>query len=152
MRIVHRILGTNVILKHMGITQNENCSFCAREKDCIEHIFWRCNISRSFWDRLVDLVNVKCQNAVNFRLSEKLVILGIDKTIKIDCVFAFILVLAKQYLYKCKLDKNVPNLNVFRRKLLFRYEVEKYNAVLNFMYNEFSAKWQSYVPLFQDDT
>ena len=148
MRIMHRILGTNVILKHMGITPNENCSFCAGERDCLEHIFGRCNVSRSFWDGFVGLVNVRCQNAVNFRLSETLVILGIDKTIKIDCVFAFILVLAKQYLYKCKLDKNVPNIHVFRRKLLSRYDVEKYNAVLNFSYNEFAAKWQPYIPLF----
>ena len=38
-RILHRILGTNIVLKHMGITQNENCSLCNRERDRIEHIF-----------------------------------------------------------------------------------------------------------------
>ena len=134
----------------MGITQNENCSFCNVDRDCIEHIFWRCNISRNFWDRFVELINARCSNAVNFRLTEKLVILGIDKVIKIDGVFAFMLVLAKQYIYKCKLDGTVPCVNVFLRKLFHRYKIEKHNAVLSFMYNEFSARWHPYIPLLQD--
>ena len=32
-RLVHRILGTNVVLKHMGIEHGSNCSFCRKERD-----------------------------------------------------------------------------------------------------------------------
>ena len=28
MRIMHRIIGTNVMLKEMGVTNNNKCSFC----------------------------------------------------------------------------------------------------------------------------
>ena len=36
MRIVHRIIATNVVLKKMGIINCEQCTFCD-EKDSIEH-------------------------------------------------------------------------------------------------------------------
>jgi len=150
-RILHRILGTNIVLKHMGITQNENCSFCNRERDRLEHIFWRCDVSRTFWDRLVELVNDKCQNTGNLRLSETLVLLGTDRAIKIDSVCAFILIFAKQYLYKCKLDSNIPDVNIFLRKLHYRYKIEEYNSFINFMYNDFAARWQPYRALLSFD-
>ena len=40
MTIMHRIIGTNVILKEMGVTNNNKCSFCLTAKDTIQHIFW----------------------------------------------------------------------------------------------------------------
>ena len=36
MRIVHRVIATNVVLKKMGIIICEQCTFCD-EKDSIEH-------------------------------------------------------------------------------------------------------------------
>ena len=33
MRIMHRITGTNVMLKEMGVTNNNKCSFCPVAKD-----------------------------------------------------------------------------------------------------------------------
>ena len=151
-RIVHRILGTNIVLKQMGLTRSENCSLCNCDKESIEHIFWRCNVSQHFWDDLVELVNEKCPNAFNFRLSESLIIFGIDRNIRIDSVFAFVLILAKQYLYKCKLDKCRPNISVFRKKLLCRYRIEEYNARINLVYPAFSARWHFYKDLLPDDT
>ena len=150
-RIVHRIIGTNVLLKHMGLTQSENCSFCNCDKESIEHIFWRCTVSRHFWDDLVNLVNEKCPNSFNFRLSESLVILGIDRNIKIDSIFAFILIFAKQYLYKCKLDKLRPDISILRKKLLFRYKIEEFNARIRLMYPDFAARWHSYKGMLPDD-
>ena len=57
---------------------------------------------------------------------------GIDNNIKTDSVFDFISLLAKQYLYKCNMENNRPNINIFRRKLIVsRYKIEEYNAVIN---------------------
>ena len=119
MRIMHRIIGTNVVLKHMGVVTDENCNFCGNEKDNIEHIFWHCIASQNFWTQFVNLVNEKCYNANNMRLSKCLVLLGTDENIKIDSTFCFILLLAKQYLYKCKMDHSQPDIAVFRKRLLY---------------------------------
>jgi len=94
-------------------------------------------------------VNEKCLNAFNFRLTETLVIFGIDNNIKIDSVCAFILLFAKQYLYKCKLDSNAPDIDVFIVKLRNRYKIEEYNARIELRYNDFAARWQPY-RLFMD--
>ena len=48
MRIMHRITGTNVMLKEMGVTNNNKCSFCLTVKDTIQHIFWECKHSQQF--------------------------------------------------------------------------------------------------------
>ena len=39
-RILHRIIATNVILQEMGISADNKCCFCVREKDSIQHIFF----------------------------------------------------------------------------------------------------------------
>ena len=47
-RIVHRIIATNIVLKEMGIVQTNKCSFCEEEKDSIQHMFWNCNCVHTF--------------------------------------------------------------------------------------------------------
>ena len=48
MRIIHRIIATNIVLNKMGVTANTQCSFCNGEKDSIEHMFWKCACIRRF--------------------------------------------------------------------------------------------------------
>ena len=39
-RLVHRIIATNVVLMHMGIENDITCSFCQQERDSINHIYF----------------------------------------------------------------------------------------------------------------
>ena len=45
MRIMHRIIGTNVMLNDMGVTNNNKCCSGLIAKDTIQHIFWECTHS-----------------------------------------------------------------------------------------------------------
>ena len=116
MRIMHRITGTNVMLKEMGVTNNSKCSFCLTAKDAIQHIFWECQHRQQFWIRFLVLLKEKCTSCYIIRLSECLILFGIDVNIKTENVFDLILRLAKQYLYKCKIEKQLPNSDIFRKK------------------------------------
>jgi len=147
MRIMHRIIGTNVVLKQIGVANNENCNMCDNVKDSIEHIFWNCVYAERFWTQFLNLVNEKCTNVFNMRFTKCLVLLGIDENIKIDETFYFIMLLAKQYLYKCKLDKHGPDVNVFRRVLLSRYKIEEFISRMDQTYHDFSTKWIMYKSL-----
>ena len=49
MRIIHRIIATNIVLNKMGVTANTQCGFCNDEKDSTEHMFWKCASIRRFW-------------------------------------------------------------------------------------------------------
>ena len=42
-RIFHRTIGTNVLLKKMGIKDHDDCFFCDCNPKTIEHLFWFCD-------------------------------------------------------------------------------------------------------------
>ena len=82
-------------------------------------------------------------------ISKSLALIGLDKNLQIDSTLYFILLLAKQYIYNCKLYDNIPLLNVFIRKCKARYETEEYIARKTLTYNDFITKWIPYKPLFE---
>jgi hypothetical protein len=152
MRIVHRILGTNVVLHRMGVANNENCVYCLGTRDSIDHIFWDCPIAQRFWEQFTNLTREKCQNAHNMRLTKVLTLLGVDRNIRMDRTMYFILTFAKQYVYKCKLDSSVPDISVFRKRLRWRYTIEEYNAKLSQKHEKFKADWIFYKNLCAEAT
>ena len=105
-----------MMLKEMGVTNKNKCSFCLIAKDTIQHIFWACKHSQQFWTRFLVLLKEKYTSCYRVRLSECLILFGIDDNIKTENVFDFMLLLAKQYLYKCKIEKQLPNIDIFRKR------------------------------------
>ena len=55
MRIVHRVIATNVVLKKKGIVNSEQCTFCD-EKDSTEYFLWQCYFTRRVWQILENLI------------------------------------------------------------------------------------------------
>ena len=88
------------------------------------------------------LLKEKCTSCYRLRLSECLIVFGIDDNIKTENVFDFILLLAKQYLYKCKIEQQLPNIDIFRKNMLYRYKIEEYNAKMNCSCSNFSSRWE----------
>ena len=115
MRIVHRILAANIILKEIGVVASNICTQCNNEKDSILHAFWECNISKVFGNDFLEFLHTNCVHAHNLWLNEK-IILGIDNNLKNDKIFDYILLCAKFYLYQYKINKTKPKFAVFRRK------------------------------------
>ena len=113
LRILHRCLGTNVILKEIGVKNDDKCSFCGVCIDKIEHMLWYCTVVARFWTGLTDLFKNKCNNVSNLKLTSLLILLGHDRVIKTDCVFDFIILFAKYYIYTCKIEATLPQLPVF---------------------------------------
>ena len=144
LRILHRCLGTNVVLKQMGIAKDENCTFCNSNKDSIEHIFWDCNHVQNFWTELKKIIGEKCMHAVNMKLSRCLVLLGNDESIEIDDTLHYIILLAKQYIYHCKFANVHPHIVAFINKLKIRYKMEEYIAHINFELHKFKLRWLMY--------
>ena len=94
-RIMHKIIGTNVMFKEMGVTNSNKCSFCLIAKDTVQHTFWECKHSQQFWTQFLVLLKEKCTSCFRLRLSGYLILFGIDGDIKMENVFDFILLLAK---------------------------------------------------------
>ena len=140
MRIMHSIIGTNMLLKVIGVINNNKCSFCLIAKDTIQHTFWSGHRFWSYWK--------KYDSCCRLRLSECLILFGIDDDIKMENVFDFILLVAKQYLYKCKIEKQLLNIDIFRKKQLCKYKIEEYDAKMSCSCSSFSSRWEPYKPYF----
>ena len=140
-RITHRIIATNVVLQAMGVCNNNVCIFCKSERDSIQHLFWNCNHVNKFWYNFEKVLNDKCGIVFNLKFSEQLVLFGIDSHIKTDDVFDLILLLAKQYIYSCRFNNSLPTVDVFLKRLKYRYEIELYNAKIRQEVNNFNTKW-----------
>ena len=147
-RIVHRILGTNIILSRTGIEQNSNCTFCKLKRENIKHLFVDCSYTKHFWNEFAEAIKSKCNNAIKcLQFSEHLIMFGCDNNIKTDLVLDLLILFAKSYIYRCKTNKNLPNFSSFLEILRRRYEIEKYIAIVKMKYNKHVQIWQNYQPL-----
>ena len=148
MRIIHRILATNVILAKMKITENDKCSFCQKERDSIQHIFWQCEHTKRFWVQFEVLLKT-CDVACNVKLTENIILFGVSDLFKTDIVFDHIIVEAKMYIYRCKVQKVPMCMHAFQLYLGFKYKIEQYNAKLNFSLEKFNKNWTPYKNIIQ---
>ena len=51
-RLLHRILTTNIVFLKKGITQSVLCDFCNLERDSLQHCVWGCEHIKSFGNEL----------------------------------------------------------------------------------------------------
>ena len=149
MRIVHRIIATNVVLKEMKIKETDQCTFCGEERESIEHLFWRCDIANRFWCDFQRMFNEKCIIASRMRVTEILILFGCDDNIVTDTVFDEILLVAKAFLYNCKYNNLLPNIQMFEQYLKKHYESIKYNAQVKDRAARFENDWMFYKSLIE---
>ena len=53
----------------------------------------------------------KCETVLNVKFTQNLVLFGTEIDIKTDTVFDLVILQAKQFIYKCKLDKCLPTVS-----------------------------------------
>ena len=69
-RLLHRILATNIVLKEMNITQSVLCDFCNLERDSLQHCMWGCEHMKSFWNELERFICQNSENVHNFKFND----------------------------------------------------------------------------------
>lgn len=146
LRITHRILATNHLLEKMKIMNTNLCSFCNEVVETLVHLFCRCAAISNFWISLVNFINNKCNLSIT-PWSETEIIFGILQLPRKDMVRNKILLCAKYFIYKCRLNKQVPSLNGFKRDISNLFKTEKYIAVKNDKLDEFNKQWELYKKL-----
>ena len=149
-RICHRTLVTNTVLKEMGIVDSNVCSFCRREKDTIEHYLWDCEYSKEFWLELETTLKEKCDNCKRIKLNKELILFGTDDQNKTEEIFDLIILIAKYFVYKSRINKTKPRFSGFLNELQNRYNIEKQVSFLEMKYHDFNLKWCLYTNLFEE--
>ena len=143
-RIIHRILPTKKYLHLCKLTHSPLCVFCNRNIETLIHLFWDCYFVNTFWKDLVKLLQEKCAHCDIFNLCQELVIFGSTKKIYTDKAMDSIILYAKMYVYKCKLQEKMPQLEHFMPELKYRTSVEKILAIKSSKLSVFNEKWKLY--------
>ena len=145
-RILHNILTTNRSVAKYCNEQSHLCTFCNKESETIQHLFWSCEMVNKFWKDLASMINKRCVNVYNFSFSEKLVLFGQSEFIYTDEVCNLIILIAKYFIYRSKVQNISPNLKNFINTLFKRYEAEK---LITHNSQDFKNRWNQYLNLFK---
>ena len=143
-RILHRIIGTNVTLKAMRIRQDDLCTFCKTSRESIIHLFFECNVSKRFWNALKDFFISMMVVDNNFEFDIIMIIFGFLNGTSHSDMIHYITLVAKYFLYKCRCEDVLPTLLNFRHYLTKYYETEKTIAIKNQTLDRFEMKWNTW--------
>ena len=102
---------------------------------------------RSFWEQFQIEVNAGCSNATLVTFNGNIVLFGLDIHFKSDNTFDLIILQAKFFIYKCQINKTLPQLHLFKRYLKTNFEVYEYNAKLNTSCDKIVIEWCPYQQL-----
>ena len=122
----------------MGVRQNDLCTFCLHEAETICHIFWECNRVQPFWQSLRDFIYRETNKDID--INKKSALFGQHFN---DCMCEknIILLNVRFFIYKCKMQNTIPNLNLFKQKFKRYILCEKLIAVNNCNLDNFHKKW-----------
>ena len=145
-RVLHNILTTNKSVSKFNPEQNPLCQFCKSHSETIHHLLWQCNKVQIFWKELSNIINNRCTHAHNFKIDEKLALFGHSEQIKTDQTCQLIILLAKFYIYRSKVQDTILNIRCFIQELHNRYCIEKEISKnsIPFRYN-----WIPYMNIFR---
>ena len=103
-KILHRILCTISLLFGCKLKETQHCNVCNETKETILHLFWECNIVKSLWLEMAEILKKnKCN--VELPISAQHIILGSDM---LDYSINLFIVLIQYYIYSCRFSGQKP--------------------------------------------
>ena len=144
-RIFHRIIGTNTMLMKIGIRDQDECFFCDKKPETIEHLFWYCDRICPLWN---DLSNWICeQTKIKIAFSLESVLLGYTGCMPYNNAINCIILVVKFFIYKCKMERRFPDFPGIQSYLKYHYTIEKF-ACSFYHQDKILSKWRQMEKLF----
>ena len=112
---------TNDTLYRWKIKDKNECEYC-NEKQTAVHLFVHCTVAKSIWARLSNFLMVENSIWNDQNIMENLV------HQKPTHIINFIVLVVKQYIYRCKCQENIPNYTQAMNEIYMQYKMDKYNA------------------------
>ena len=116
------------------------CTFCKREPETIDHIFWSCSIIKSL---LMELLSFP--NSPFCPINIKTVIFGYTSKSITNKAKNCILLFIKMFIFQCKTKKCKPTKQCLKRYIIFKYNIEKELAMKVDKAEEFEREWGSLI-------
>ena len=139
-KVLNSILYTNSKLHNIGYCQHDLCTFCNSHPEKLNHFLYSCPCTKAFWGDFELFWSSGTQKAIN--LTQQDVIVGV---ISRSCpLLNYFPLIAKIYLWDCRRNQILANINGFKAKIVIKYETENYIARINKKMEFLRAKWAKF--------
>ena len=143
-KFLHRVIPTNTFLFKIHIKDTKLCSFCNVEDETVEHLFFNCPLifpfPRAFYDCLKRYFH-------NIEFHKEQFLLGFKEE---SLTLNLLILIAKNYIYKCKLKEKIPNIIELKYRIKNYYSLEQYIAIKNNNLKGFEKYWTPVKHVFPD--
>ena len=102
---------------------------------------------KTFWKQLEDEIKNKCSLVKIKDIPKSVILFGCAPNFVSNSIFDMLIVLAKFYIYRQKVQDKLPYFKSFLKDLKYEYTCEKYNATIRSTEHKFKQKWLSILPL-----
>ena len=121
-QVAHSLKTLGSLLK-LKMIESPKCAFCKRENESLEHLFFNCYVTKFFWEAFCSWL-IEC--SISFQpLTLRDIVFGIFNVEKDFNILNHLVLAAKLYIYKCKLNNVNPSLQVYKAKIKGVYQIEK---------------------------
>ena len=138
-RFIHNILPTNSFLFKIGLIETEKCVFCEESRETIKHLMWDCVVTKTFWDQIVTWVG--CELGDHLNINFDIICFGLFND-DFDVFKNMLILLAKRFIYRCRVDEKNPNISLFKEWLKFIEKAERLIAERNNKQSFHNKKWR----------
>ena len=104
----------------------------------MQHFFYDCPHSRSFWKEFESHYLSLTKQQVHLNLKDILIGVLTPKCF----LLKYLLLIGKIYLWGCRRNKELPNIQGFKFKVNLKYETEKYICTKNKNLDKLMEKWK----------
>ena len=136
-KVLNFITCTNVLLKRMGIVDSDMCTFCKLIKEDVEHLFFRCPFSSSFWTDFEAFWRSNMNETINLSLQDIIVGINNEKSKFLN----YCILVGKSTIFHSRKINKKPSLELFKIKPHQKYSTELFIAQKWNKLNKFKEKW-----------
>jgi len=143
-KILNNIIFTNQKLFKLKMIESPLCTFCKRETKSLKHLFFNCYVTKFFWEAFCSWL-IECSISLQ-PLTLTDIVFGIFNVEKDFDILNHLVLAAKLYIYKCKLNNVNPSLQVYKAKIKGVYQIEKRIATSRNKLTKHFWKWDKLLP------
>ena len=112
--------------------------------------FLNVNMPKKFWATLLQRMKTHCNHILdNFNIPKTTILLGISENFYTDRVFNLLLLMAKMFIYRQKVNSKPLSVDWFLNEIKERYYSERHTAILKNRKTKLDTEWKPYLQLLQ---
>ena len=142
-RILHRILGTNYLLYKIKYISSDKCTFCKRETETMEHLFFECQVVKEFWNSVCQWIYNVLGIIIPITICN--ILFGIPE--RHAKVINWFILQVKQYIYSMKIQEKKLNIYALQNIISGKLAVEKFLLFKNCQFKEYNNIWAKWISL-----